>query len=189
MTLQETRLPARLVRLYEASRGWGYFAGDFEFELDGPASATAWFADREEPAREFAVFGRVGGGAARPGLRLGLEPTSGTDGRGGLFALWLYPGRSPEDAPVVLLDSECLDNGILASDADAFLSLLATDVGGLSPVTDPSAPPADSPDRARYLAWLAGEGIAPASRPEEVIAGASAGHPDLEARIDAALAD
>ncbi|MBI2899323.1 MAG: hypothetical protein HYY17_04015 [Planctomycetes bacterium] len=58
----ERALPPRLARPKKASRGWGFFAGDFEWDEDGAESAAAWFGGKTEPASRF-----LGGGTERVG--------------------------------------------------------------------------------------------------------------------------
>jgi hypothetical protein len=132
-------------------------SGCFEFETDGRAAALAWFGD-EAPASQFAVFGR------------------GPDGS--LYALWLYPGRGPSDAPVVLLDSESDGNQVIAAGVRDFLRLLA--IGYDEPGRYPTLEPED-PESARGLReWLSEEfGLGTPGRAGEIVDEAKRQHPDL----------
>src|SRR6478735_5550250 len=88
-----------------AEENGGEVSGCFEFETDGRGSALAWFGDDDRSASQFAVFGR------------------GPDGT--LYAFWLHAGSDASRAPVVLLDSECDGNAVVAEDMPQFLRLLA----------------------------------------------------------------
>jgi hypothetical protein len=107
----DATVPDRLRRLLDfqnGSRDW--YSGHFElceWEYGNPA----WFAGDQKAAAQFAVFGQ------------------GPDGS--LYALWLYPGRTIADAPVVFLGSEGVDCGLLANNVDEFLGLLALGVDEL----------------------------------------------------------
>jgi hypothetical protein len=101
-------VPDRLARLLEfqnRSRDW--YSGYFEL-CAWTYGDAAWFDGDSTAAEQFAVFGK------------------GPDGS--LYALWLYPGRTVSDAPVVFLGSEGTDCGLLADDLEAFLGLLALGV-------------------------------------------------------------
>jgi hypothetical protein len=100
----EARIPDMLRELLvfqNKSRDW--YSGYFELDkwLYGN---PAWFGDASA-AEQFAVFGQ------------------GPDGS--LYALWLYPGRTVDDAPVVFLGSEGTDCNLVAGDMREFLELLA----------------------------------------------------------------
>lgn len=166
---RRAELPERLARLKHASRRWGYFAGNFEWETDGPASATAWFAGKAAPAASFRVFGH--------------------EGSGGLYALWLREGArsAPDQAPVVLLGSEG-ETKVLASTVDEFLSLLALDLDDLGVFDDLSAQePMGTPGREAFLKWLAKEGLDRPRDPEALVRKARRANPGLAKLVEAAI--
>jgi hypothetical protein len=136
-------------------------SGCFEFESDGRGASRAWFGD-ESAASQFAVFG------------------CGPDGS--LYALWLYPGREPANAPVVLLDSECDGNQVVAANVRDFLRLLA--IGYEEPGRYPSLPPED-PDSAEDLReWVSEEfGLEVPATAAELVKDAQGKHPDLAAWV------
>lgn len=140
----------------------GEVCGPFEFETDGSGSALAWFGNDAKAADQFAVFGR------------------GPDGS--LYAFWLYGGHDATAAPVVLLDSECDESQVIATDFREFLRLLA--IGYDEPGRYPTLAP-DNPDIAAALReWLETKfGLVPPATGEAIVASAQARHPDLMAWI------
>lgn len=133
-------------------------SGNFEFDTDGRQSAAAWFGGDADAAAWFAVFGR------------------GPDGS--LYALWLHAGPDAARAPVVLLDSECAENAVVAADVREFLRVLAMgyDEPGRYPTLEPDAP--DSAEGLRE--WLADEfELHPPDTAAELVAAARERHPDL----------
>jgi hypothetical protein len=125
------------------------------FDTDG---SSAWFGDDEEAASKFAVFG------------------CGPDGS--LYALWLHAGNDSARAPVVLLDSECAANKVVAADCREFLRLLA--IGYEEPGRHPTLEPED-PDSAEGLRdWLSKEfGLSAPATAAELVTSAQSKHPDL----------
>src|SRR5581483_1547798 len=91
-----------LLAFQNRSREW--YSGYFEL-VGWEYGEPAWFGGDRDAAEQFVVFGHCGDGS--------------------LYALWLYPGRTAADAPVVFLGSEGTDCGLLAGDLSEFLSLLA----------------------------------------------------------------
>ena len=137
-------------------------SGNFEFDTDGRKSALAWFGGDESAASQFAVFGQ------------------GPDGQ--LYALWLHAGPDATQAPVVLLDSECDGNEVIAADAREFLRLLA--VGFSEPGRYPTLPPDDSDSTDGLREWLSEEfDLGPPEDTAEMIAKAQVRHPDLGAWV------
>ena len=127
------QLPQELRRLCEfAEANEGTISGCFEFETEGHSAAQAWFGDDTRAASQFAVFGR------------------GPDGS--LYALWLHAGNDTGKAPVVLLDSECSDNKIIADNVRAFLRLLA--IGYEEPGRFPTLEPEDPEGADALRTWL-----------------------------------
>jgi hypothetical protein len=145
----DPRLPAILHRLRSASATWGYFAGSFELEDEGPSSALAWFAGDAGRASGHVVFGR--------------------EAAGGLYALELEEGRAIDGARVVFLGGEGKVR-VLASNTREFLSLLALDPEELGDIV--VFEPAGTPGHAAFEAWLTAEGVALAEDPEALIAAA-----------------
>jgi hypothetical protein len=145
-----------------ADTNGGNVSGLFEFETDGRTSALAWFGGDATAANQFAVFG------------------CGPDGS--LYAFWMHAGSDAGTAPVVLLDSECLESKVIAADIREFLRLLAIGYG--EPGRYPSLEP-DSPNSAAKLRkWLKSEyKLIPPATGEQLVASAQAQHPDLTAWI------
>jgi hypothetical protein len=159
--------PVRLVELLafqESSPDW--YSGRFEISAWQHGDA-AWFDGDVEAAKQFAVFG------------------NGSDGS--LYALWLYPGRSVMDAPVVFLGSEGVDCSVIATNFDDFLALLAVGADELGfeaawgDITSGELPAERQGD---FRAWLQERyGISAPPEPMDVVRRARAEHPDLEAWI------
>jgi hypothetical protein len=153
------QLPQELRRLCEfAEANEGTISGCFEFETEGHSAAQAWFGDDTRAASQFAVFGR------------------GPDGS--LYALWLHAGNDTGKAPVVLLDSECTDNKIIADNVRAFLRLLA--IGYEEPGRFPTLEPEDPEGADALRTWLFDElGLESPANGTELVAAAQRQHPDL----------
>lgn len=155
-----------LRRFQNQSNDWysGYFElGKWRF------GDAAWFGGDAEAAQQFIVIGH------------------GPDGS--LYALWAYPGRTVENAPVVFLGSEGTDNCLLASSLRDFLALLAIGADELgfavsSGGVEQADPPA--PRLNEFRSWLDQSlGIVAPEVPNESIASARAMHPDFEAWLNA----
>src|SRR5262245_57914175 len=158
-------VPDRLSKLLEfqnRSRDW--YSGYFEL-IEWEYGNAAWFDGDKAAAEQFVVFGR------------------GQDGS--LYALWLDPGRTVNDAPVVFLGSEGTDCGLLAADLDEFLGLLAVGADELGFAVswggafEPEQP---APRLEEFRAWLRESfGINPPPDPMAVVTSARARHPDFGA--------
>lgn len=85
---------------------------------------------------------------------------------------------------MILLDSECTDNKVIAADVREFLRLLA--MGYEEPGRYPTLEPED-PDSADALRdWLSAEfGLTPPATGAELVAAAQQKHPDLAAWVRA----
>ena len=90
-----------LLAFQNQARAW--YSGYLEIDSWEYGHAT-WFGDKTA-AEQFVVFGH------------------GPDGS--LYALWLYPGRTIGNAPVVFLGSEGTDCNVIADGLPQFFSLLA----------------------------------------------------------------
>jgi hypothetical protein len=159
----DVAVPDRLSGLLEfqnESREW--YTGYFEM-VEWEYGFAAWFGGDKIAAEQFVVFGH--------------------DGDGSLYALWLYPGRSIGDAPVVFLGSEGVDCSLLASDLDAFLGLLALGVQELGFAVswgDVRPPDSPAPRLHAFQEWLRMSfGITPSPDPIAMVTLARRQHPDF----------
>lgn len=145
-----------------------WYSGHFELDKWRFGDA-AWFGGDARAAEQFVVIGH------------------GPDGS--LYALWVYPGRVVENAPVVFLGSEGADNCLLASSLRDFLALLAIGADELGFAVswgrvEQEDPPA--PRLNEFRLWLHESlGIVGPEMPCELIASARATHPDFEAWLAA----
>jgi hypothetical protein len=135
------------------------------FRLDKWAfGAPHWFGDRKA-AEQFVVFG------------------CGPDGS--LYALWMYPSRTVENAPVVFLGSEGTDCGLIAGDLQQFLSLLAVGAGELGFEISWAEVSEQNPPAKRlqeFRDWLRTSfDITKSENPLSLVAAARAEHPDFAA--------
>src|SRR5258705_13470155 len=91
-----TSPPVELLELfeYETNNNGPNYAGDFGLCENGRELALAYFGN-QELAKHFAVIGN--------------------DSAASLYALWLYEGIRPENAPVVYLEAEGQRLVVLAS--------------------------------------------------------------------------
>jgi hypothetical protein len=126
-----------------------WFSGHFQLCAD---QADAWFGEGCEGANELAIFGQEGDGST--------------------YALWLHEGLSPDEAPVVYLNSENDGNKVVAGSLRDFLALLALDIEeiGLSvgsgswakaPIAARNKAREPAPHAGAYRKWLAKQKIAP----------------------------
>ena len=148
------------------SRDW--YSGHFELD-SWEFGQSHWFGGDRAAAEQFIVIGH------------------GPDGS--LYALWLYPGRTAENAPVVFLGSEGTDCGLIAENLAGFLSLLA--IGSDELGFDISwgeiieaNPPAKR--REEFREWLSASfGITQPGKPLEAVMEARSNHPDFGAWLAA----
>jgi hypothetical protein len=156
----------RALLQFESQSG-DWYSGYFQLDQWEFADA-AWFAGDRDTAEQFAVIGR------------------GPDGS--LYALWLYPGRTPDDAPVVFLGSEGTENNLLAGSLRDFMALLAVGADELGFAASwgnvvQADRPAERLDEFRL--WLDSSfGIVAPAMPGVLIATARANHPDFEAWLN-----
>ena len=139
------------------------YSGHFQIDK-WPFGNAAWCRGDRNAAKQIAVIG------------------CGPDGS--LYALWLYPGRTLDSAPIVFLGSEGTDNGLLAESLHDFMALLAIGADELGfDVSWRSVKQADSPAPrlSDFRIWLHRSfGIAAPEEPSALIASARAKHPDFE---------
>jgi hypothetical protein len=156
-------VPERLAKLLEfqnRSREW--YSGHFEL---GPWSygEAAWFDGDQNAAKQFVVFGH------------------GSDGS--LYALWLYPGRTLSNAPIVFLGSEGVHCGVLSDTLDEFLALLAVgaeELGFNASWGDVSTPGEPPPRLAKFRDWLRKSfRITAPPEPMKAISSARSKHPNF----------
>ena len=163
----ESEPPARLIELQVfqgSSTEW--YSGRFEMS-SWPYGDAAWFDGDAEIAKQFIVFG------------------NGPDGS--LYALWVYPGRSLEDAPVVFLGSEGVDCSVVAANVTEFLALLAVGADELGfeaawgEISRGQLPAARADE---FRIWLEEHyGIVAPADPMAVVREARSQHPDLQVWI------
>jgi hypothetical protein len=122
----------------------------------------------------------------------------GVNGHGSAFAIWLEPGQSPEQAPVVYVDADAQADMVIARTLAEFFALLALDQEDPSTMRDLASWRevmiengwSHSPRWDELVRWLAERhGIEPASDPRKILERAAAaapgfrtwmGHPDEE---------
>lgn len=149
-----------LLRFQNKEREW--YSGHFELDK-WPFGAAHWFGGDRKAAEQFIIFGH------------------GPDGS--LYGLWVYPGRTVENAPVIFLGSEGTDCGLIAGNLKQFLALLAVGADELGfeiswgKVSEQDPPAKRLPE---FRQWLRTSfGIAVPKNPLSVVAEARAEHPDF----------
>lgn len=164
-----TRLPDQLKPLCDYLDRTGYpLSGHMKLRPDDFGGLLAWFDGDAAMACRFAYFG------------------AGPDGS--ILALWLLHGADASDAPVVHLGSEGVDNQVLAANFREFLTLLGIGYSELG-FDDLAQPPEDPASAANFRAWLLAQyGIVCPLTGMPVVESAQARCPDLQAAIDAWLA-
>lgn len=163
--VQVPELLRQLLRFQNQSNDW--YSGHFEL-VQWKFGDAVWLAGDREAAAQFIVIG------------------SGPDGS--LYALWLYPGRTVDNAPIVFFGSEGTDNGLLAGSLRDFLSLLAMGADELGFEVSwgkvrQAEPPAERLSAFRDWLNTSFAILAPPS-PEAIVAAGRAAHPDFGAWID-----
>ena len=151
-----------LLNFQNGARDW--YSGHFEL-TEWPFGQAHWFAGDRLAAEQFIV--------------LGMESD------GSLYALWMYPGRTTNDAPVVFLGSEGVDSSLIAKDLVEFLSLLAVGAEDLGfAVSWREVKEAENPAArlSEFRGWLKGKfGSGAPENPTERIDAARREHPDFAA--------
>ncbi len=161
----DTPLPDMLVRLchYTEVTGLAGLGRDMSLVEDGRRSVRRAFRNYPEHIDSFIVFL--------------------TDGSGSLYGYWRYDGQPLDHAPLVYLNDAGVNNTVLASTLEDFLTLIATGQRhlGLFETWDENSEPDE--DTLLFRAWLREDvGIeAPTlTQARGIVERARAAHPDLE---------
>jgi hypothetical protein len=159
----DTDIPYPLLRLFDYQNEINdFFSGHFEFAAESPDSVLKWFDGDGEAASQFVPFGQ--------------------DSDGSSYCYWLYDGRKLEQAPIVFLGSEGVNNTVLADNTQDFLSLLAV---GYDELGFPFRQVEETDNLLHFRSWLKREfGIVPPEDGEKLIEQAKANHPDLEKWVE-----
>ncbi|HET6250635.1 MAG TPA: hypothetical protein VFE47_23305 [Tepidisphaeraceae bacterium] len=155
----KTAVPELLTRLlgYQ-NKNPGCYSGQFELSEGGPESALAWFDGDKDAAAHFVIFAQEGDGA--------------------LFGFWMYDGRTLDNAPLVVLNSEG-GVSLLANNLKDFFSLLAIGGNEFGGDFEEADEPAEGLDHFRK--WLKNElNISPAKNPVRALMKVEQNHPSLE---------
>jgi len=140
-----------------------WYSGHFQLDT-WPFGADHWFGDRKT-AEQFIIFGH------------------GPDGS--LYGLWMYPGRTVENAPVVFLGSEGTNCSLIAGELQQFLSLLAVGADELGFEISWGEVSEQNPPARRlqeFRQWLKTSfDIAESENPLSLVAAARREHPDFAA--------
>lgn len=154
-----TNPPYLLLRLFDYQNEIDdFFSGHFEFVVEGADSVLTWFDGDKDAASQFVPFGQ--------------------DSDGSSYCYWLYDGRKLEQAPIVFLGSEGVNNSVLADNTRDFLSLLAV---GYDELGFPFRQVEETDNLLHFRSWLKREfNIMPPENGERLIEIARAKHPDIE---------
>jgi hypothetical protein len=159
----DTDIPYLLLRLLEYQNDVNdFYSGHFELTVEDAESAVMWFDGDIDAASQFVAFGQESDGSS--------------------YCYWLYDGRKLEQAPMVFLGSEGVNNTVLADNTRDFLSLLAV---GYDELGFPYRRIEETDNILRFRLWLEREfGIVPPEDADELIEKAKANHPDLDKWIE-----
>jgi len=139
------------------------YDGSFILIEGGKETSLRFFRDART-ASQFAVFGH--------------------DGRGSLFALWMYEGRDCTSAPIVFLDSEGHGNSAIANSLTDFLILLSfgfRDFGDVLSNVSALQMNSQTAPNLEFRRWLEDVvKINPVSDPVTIIQSAKRNHPNLD---------
>src|SRR5206468_4338951 len=163
-------VPALLCELVAFdTAGGGFFSGYFEL-----TDSTG-----RSPANE--LLGPFDGGVEKFGAEFDRElAIFGLDSDGSTYALWTYGDRTPEQAPVVYVNSEGDGSRVVADDLRAFLGLLLLDVSDVGRCFFDDEPVGRERHGA-FVAWAAAHGIRAPDDPDAVAELAASRHPDFDA--------
>lgn len=138
-----------------------FFCGSFEVDEDQYDGVKEWFQGSEAGWSKVKAFG--------------------VDGIGSLYGIWLYDGRSSENAPIIYLGGEGEGTTVLASTWKEFLAILAANQEW-EPFDKSffNAGENNEEQNAEFAAWLkAAHGITPAQEPMAIMKKAKKEHPDF----------
>lgn len=137
-----------------------FFSGSFEIDEDKYQGVRDWFRGNEAGFSNVKAFG--------------------VDGIGSLYGVWLYEGRTSDNAPIVYLGGEGEGTTILASTWKDFLSILAGNEWEPFDKEFFNAETNNEEENAAFAAWLkALHGIRPAKDPGALMKKAKKEHPDF----------
>jgi len=138
-----------------------FFCGSFEIDPDQYDSAKDWFQGNEAGWSRVKLFG--------------------VDGIHSLYGIWLYDGRTSDNAPIIYLGGEGEGTTLLASTWPEFLSILAANQEwepfdkNFFDATDNN-----EDENAALREWLkTAHGISPAKDPMAIMKKAKKEHPDF----------
>ena len=108
------------------------------------------------------------------------------DGNGSLYAFWAYSGQPLSDSPIVYLDSEGVDNNLVAANFGDFLRLLALDIDVLGYCYFGEHDDYFGTDlNSEYRKWLMDEFQMEApNNPDVAVSSARSKHPDFNKWLD-----
>lgn len=160
-----TSVPPILRSLAERSEETdGLLSCDFELTPNGESDSYSWFDGREAAAKQFLIFG--------------------FDGMHSLYGYWLYPGRTLADAPIVYLNSEGVENTVLANSLEEFLALLTLGEEAVGLFNGWGGSVGACHGISEFRDWAkTAFGIVPPANPREIVDRARQAHPDLEAWV------
>jgi len=139
-----------------------FFAGSFEVSADEYDRVKEWFRGNEAGYSRVIVFGH--------------------DGIGSLFALWLYDGKTSENAPIIYLGGEGVGTTILADDFSGLFSVLASN-RDYEPFDGAfcDAEEENKQENRKFRKWIKEKyAIIPAKYPMKIVKAARQNHPDLK---------
>ncbi len=138
-----------------------FFAGSFEVDTDEYEAVKDWFRGNEAGYSSVKVFG--------------------IDGIASLFGLWLYEGRTTENAPIIYLGGEGEGTTVLANSFTEFFSILATN-RDYEPFDGAfcNEEEENKPENRKFRKWIKDKfNITPAKDPMKIVEAAKKNHPDL----------
>jgi parallel beta-helix repeat protein len=160
---QGVSLPESISKLARYQEANGRLAGETMYVCAGPLAGWPGLE------QEFAVFG------------------NGPDGSS--IAFWLHDALPIDKSPIVYLDSEGVENLVIAQSMDEFLSILARGPEELrhGDAIEPDRDEDDEEELERLGEWLDEVfGVKPAKSIDEIRRAAEKAHPGLEERLETA---
>ncbi len=156
-------IPELLVRLASYQDARNRLPGKLEFDSDGYQAALDWTNDNEQEATQFVLF---------------LIDNGASD-----YGYWRYNRQLLDQAPLVYLGGEGVDNTVLANSLEDFVRLIALGPPNIGMWRKSYRDVEASDDTLRFREWLRTETgiVAPTSEEaREIIETARYKHPDID---------
>ncbi len=156
-------VPPLLVRLASYQDGRNRLPSGLEFDDGGRAAALDWTKENQQEADQFVLFM--------------IDEVASN------YGYWRYDGQSLDEAPLVYLSSEGVDNTVLANSLEDFVRIIALGAGNLGMWRQSYEDVRLDENTTRFREWLSAEMgiVAPTTAEARAIIETARGqHPDID---------